>query len=198
VIASKAPLLALVLTVSLAACGKEKSNETPAKASGSPPQMQPAPTPAPAPAPTPAPTPAPEADPYAMGFCEYTVEAGPPNKGGGGLNNVMSLHWMAANQQGRSLAVPLLINCGSGKQLNISSEGDVTDIPMAPKKYPIGSDKGSFVVQGPDAWGAKGELEITAWDASHVAGTFQFAAGDKKFTGNFDIKCPQPGNGVCK
>lgn len=130
-----------------------------------------------------------------MGSCEYSVDGGETFKGGGGISNVMSIHWMAPDQKGRSLAVPLLINCGpSGKQLNISSSDDVA---MGPKKHPIGAGK-AFTVMGPDLMGGEGTIDITAWDAAHVAGTFEISAKGKTYKGAFDIKCPQPGNGICQ
>lgn len=46
--------------------------------------------------------------------------------------------------------------------------------------------------------GGEGELDVTAFDAAHVAGTFAFTAGGKRYAGTFDLKCPQQGNGVCK
>lgn len=176
--------------LALVACGNSKDKPAPA----------PAPTPttqaaAPvAPPPTP---PAAPADPFAMGSCEYTIDGGEAQKGGGGISNVMSAHWMAANQRGRSLAGSLLINCGpTGKQLNISSNGDESAVPMGPKKYSIGTNK-AFGVIGPDIMGGEGSIDITAWDKAHVAGTFEIVGGGKTYKGVFDVKCPQPGNGIC-
>jgi hypothetical protein len=178
------------IAVALAACGKGKD------------KAEPAPAPAPAPAPTapvtPSTPPAPPPDPFAMGSCEYTVDGGETHKGGGGISNVMSIHWMAADQKGRSIAVPLLINCGpTGKQLNISSDGDTAVVPMGPKKYPFGAGK-AFTVMGRDFMNGDGSIDITAWDTTHVAGTFEISAKGKIYKGVFDIKCPQPGNGVCQ
>ncbi len=114
----------------------------------------------------------------------------------------MSLHWFAPEQQGRGLASTLLINCGTGAQVNLMSANDATaaDVPMAPKTYPIArtNKAGTFTVMGRDFMGGEGELAITAWDVSHVAGTFAFTAGGKQYRGQFDIKCPFPSNGVCK
>lgn len=136
------------------------------------------------------------------GFCEYTVDGAAPNRGAGGVANVMSLHWMAPTQKGRSIATPLLINCGTGAQLNFDTAGDssLTDVPMAAKKYPISTKgkNGTFTARSKDFLGAEGELTISAWDTAHVAGSFSFKANGKTYAGRFDLKCPYPGNGVCR
>ena len=141
-------------------------------------------------------------DAFAMGSCEYKIDGAEGSKGGGGMNNVGSLHWMPENQPGRSLGSALIINCGaSGKQLNLSPTGDstVADVPMKPGKYAITTTgkKGDFTVIGPGFMGGAGELDVTAWDTSHVAGTFTVESGGKKYEGSFDLKCPTPGNGIC-
>jgi len=179
----------LLVPLASIACGKDKAASE---------QAPPAPTTpaAPAPAASAAPAAAAPVDPFAMGSCEYTIDGGEPLKGGGGISNVMSIHWMAANQPGRSIAGPLLINCGpAGKQLNLSA--DDTSIAMAPKKYEIGTGK-AFSVMGPGLAAAKGEIDISAWDKAHVTGTFTIEGDGKKVAGKFDIKCPQPGNGICE
>ncbi|MBP6843391.1 MAG: hypothetical protein KA201_06595 [Kofleriaceae bacterium] len=194
--------LGLALAALVAACGKG-GDKPAAGGTGAPSAATPTPTAPAAPPPSAPAAPPPAAvDPYAQGFCEYTIDGGAPNKGGGGMNNVLSLHWFAPDQQGRGLASTLLINCGTGAQVNLMSSSDATpaDVPMAPKKYPItkGNKAGAFSVMGPDFMGGEGELDITAWDTSHVAGTFGFAAGGKQYSARFDIKCPFPSNGVCK
>jgi hypothetical protein len=191
------PRHALSIALLLAACGKDaaKKNE-PAPKPADPPASAPA---APATQPTP---PAAAPDPDALGFCEYTIDGANPNRGGGGLMNVGSLYWIPVGQKGRSIAGPLLINCGKGKQLNISAAGSAeADYPQTAKKYMFdpSNKNGTFTVMGPDFMSAKdGELEITAWDNVHVAGSFKFNAGGKAYAGTFDLKCPQPGNGICE
>lgn len=183
-----------------AACGKSKDTDKGTASEPAPPPTADKP-PAPPPSPS-APPPTAPADPYAQGYCEYTIDGGAPNKGGGGLNNVLSVHWMAADQKGRSLATPLLINCGKGGQINLMSHADSTAaaIPFGPKKYAIGKTNklDEFAVLGPNFMGGMGELDVTAWDRAHIAGTFQFEAQGKKYAGKFDIKCPFPGNGICQ
>lgn len=180
----------LAVSLLFSACSKDSSPPS----SGAPPAPSGS---AAAPAPAPA---APARDP---GFCEYAVDGGAPNRGRGGLTNVQSLHWMTTDQPGRSLASWLLVNCGTGKQLNLSSSGRATaeSVPRGPKRYAIGSSDApdTFNVMGPDFASAKsGSLEITAWDGRHVAGAFDFVAGDHAYKGTFDLACPTPGNGPCE
>lgn len=160
--------------------GKASPAEVPSKAAASTPSVPAAPVTAPA------------AD---TGFCEYTVDGGEANRGGGGIMNVQSKHWM---KDGKSYAAALLINCGSGKQINLSANGE--SMLLGPATYKIvrtGEDKTAFSVLGPDFMGGDGEIVLTAFDASHVAGSFNFESGGKRYKGTFDLKCPQPGNGVC-
>lgn len=154
--------------------------------------------------PTPAGSPAgsvaaPPVDPFAQGFCAYTVGSEPENKGGGGANNVQSTHWMAPDQPGRSIAGKLLINCGKGAQVTIQLHNDDDDLPMAPGKYPIDKTgaKGTFSVIAPLALVEPGELDITAWDRSHIAGTFRFKADKGPLTGTFDLRCPYGATPTC-
>jgi hypothetical protein len=74
-------------------------------------------------------------------------------------------------------------------------------VPFGPKKYDIAKGKGDLHVMGTvkkePLSGFAGTIEITAFDASHIAGTIeleahQMAARDKpvKLSGTFDYKCP--------
>lgn len=143
------------------------------------------------------------AEPAADDFCEYTVDGAAPSRGAGGINNVMSIHWMGPQQPGRSIATPLLINCGApGAQLNFDTVGSAKpeDIPMRAGTFKMGFKhrKGTFGVRGAGFISGEGELVIATWDTSHVAGSFTFTAGGKKYAGKFRLKCPYSGNGVCQ
>ncbi len=186
---SRIALISLVLV----SCGQgAESKDPPANAGPAPatPTATPAATPA-------APEPVAPAPPAAdTGFCEYTVDGGAPNRGGGGIMNVQSKHWIS--DKGKDFASALLINCGSGKQINIGHGGEV--LPLGPATYKIVrmvEDKAAFGVIGPDFLSGEGELVLTAFDTAHVAGSFDFKAGGKSYKGTFDLKCPQPGNGIC-
>ncbi len=142
-------------------------------------------------------------DPFAQGFCEYTIEGGAANKGGGGLSNVQSSHWMMAGASGRSMAGKLLINCGDKDKITIQHHNFDEELAMAAGKYPI--DKtgaaGTMSIIGPFPLAEAGELDITAWDTSHMAGTFSFSVtkdgASKKVTGSFDLRCPYAASDVC-
>ena len=193
--------MAIAAAVCAIGCGKKKDQAPvqPSPTAGTPASGSPTPSASAGASPTPSAAPV---DPFAMGWCEYKVDGGEALKGGGGMNNVGSLHWMPENQPGRSLGNALIINCGpSGKQVNLSATGDTTvaDVPMKPGKYAITTTgkKGDFTAIGADFMGGTGTLDITAWDTSHVAGSFTITSGLRKFEGSFDLKCPSPGNGIC-
>lgn len=165
-------------------CG---SKDDPAKGSNGP-AARPAPAAAPSTPAPPAPAPSPPADPFANGFCEYTLDGGAPNKGGGGVMNVQSSHWM--DDKYKHLAVPLLVNCGSSDKITIAA---VDPLPRATGTFKLDTTNkpGTFGALGKDFLGANGEVAITAFDSSHVAGSFRFATKQgKKYEGRFDIKCP--------
>lgn len=169
------------------ACGKTaKPGEGGDKAAAAQPASEPTKE---APSGTPS---APAAD---LGFCEYTVDGGAPNRGGGGISNVQSIHFMIESQRG--MGGQLLINCGAKDQISISAPPKTVPIEMGPKKHAIKNGGTDFSVLGPNFMGGTGEIDITAWDKAHVAGSFKFEAKGKQYAGTFDLKCPQPGNGVC-
>ncbi len=189
---SKSTLLFSLLALSTACDGGPPATES-TKAAGN--DRQPAGAPSPAAPPTTRPV-AP-VDPFAQGFCEYTVEGGEPNKGGGGIANVQSTHWMPPEQPGRSSAGKLLINCGKSAQINIYWHNDDDELPMAPGKYPIDKTgaKGTLSTISPlGALAEPGEIDITAWDRSHLAGTFAMKVNKdgapRSVVGRFDLRCP--------
>lgn len=138
----------------------------------------------------------PASAPSADDFCEYTVDGGAPDRGGGGFDNVQSIFWMRESQRG--MGTQLLINCGARAQVSLSSPPKAIPIEMGAKKFAISTGGGGdFSVLGPGFTGGTGELDLTAWDTTHIAGTFSFEAKGKQYAGSFDLKCPQPGNGVC-
>jgi hypothetical protein len=73
-------------------------------------------------------------------------------------------------------------------------------MPFAPKKYEIKKNKGDAVVNvmfGKDTLiDADGVIDVTAFDARHIAGTIELAGkvmpGKKpvKISGSFDLICP--------
>ncbi len=143
------------------------------------------------------PSPVAPVDSFALGFCEYTVEGGEPNKGGGGIANVQSIHWMAPEQPSRSSAGKLQINCGKSAQINLYWHNDDDELPMAPGKYPIDKTGGRGTLSAISTLGAltePGEIDISAWDRSHLAGTFVMKVNKdgapRSVAGSFDLRCP--------
>lgn len=181
------------VAVLLTACKSD-----PGKPTGEPTAAPPGAAP-PAAAPAPEAPPAPPADPFAGGFCEYSIDGGEVLKGGGGLNNVQSRHWLT-DEQGKKLAAPLLINCGpAGKQVNIITNDATLTLGAGKFKITkIGDGPKEFAVLAADFLSGVGEIELTAFDDQHVAGTFSFTGAGKVHAGKFDLKCPFPGNGLCK
>lgn len=195
------------------ACDSGGGEAKPATAQGSTPAKDTPAKQAPAEAPpagasasggTATPAPAADVDPFAQGFCEYTIEGSPPNKGRGGLNNIQTTHWMTADQPGRSMAGKLLINCGADKQISIMWHNDTDDLPMAPGKHPIDKTgaKGTMsIIAAIGDLVEPGQLDITAWDASHIAGTFtmkiRHEGTPKTVTGKLDLRCPYGKTAAC-
>jgi hypothetical protein len=126
-------------------------------------------------------------DPFRWGYCELSVDGGPPTRNPGGGYNVASRHWAAPGPQ-RERVEPLIINCG---KVNLSTATSVlADYPMKPGRHVIapGSAKPGTFVPIP---GGKGELVIDAWDKAGIRGSFMLAGSDgKSSVGKFDLKCP--------
>ena len=88
----------------------------------------------------------------------------------------------------------------SSPQINLLAQGGAKAVPLGAKRYAIAraNQPGTFAVLGPDFMGGEGELDVTAWDKTHVAGTFQFSAKGRTYKGRFDLKCPYASYGGCK
>lgn len=151
-------------------------------------------------------------DPYALGFCEVkTTRDGvtTTQRTGGGVMNVTSTYWMRPEEVERArrlkLAQVLLLNCGQKPLVSLSQSTSSTEsqIPMRPGRYPIVESRdakpGSFV---PQLLGARlkgpGEIVISAWDASGIKGSFTYSTTTEAHQATFDLRCPQPGNGMCR
>lgn len=107
--------------------------------------------------------------------------------------------------------VTLILNC-TGTHAHVSfspSNGSkYADIPFGPKKYKLqGEGPGSFHIlggiDGKSFRTEKGTLDVTRFDDTGIAATFEFDAGfigsdDRvKVSGTIDFPCPQ-GYGKCK
>jgi hypothetical protein len=207
-------VLAGAASIALAACGSEPNGAP--KAGGDAPKGDPsksgsagaapkADAPKAADATAGAASPTPAADPFAQGFCEYSVDGGEANKGGGGIMNFQSSLWMTADQPGRSIAGKFLLNCGKTDQISISLHNDDDELPQAAAKYPIDKTgaKGTMsIITGVGELSEPGELEITAWDKAHIAGKFAMKlnkdGATKAITGSFDLDCPYAKSDLCE
>jgi hypothetical protein len=152
--------------------------------------------PAPAPPPPPAPAPAPVVRPAAVkdpGSCtlevtgalstKETMAAGPA---------LASKYWRPDEEH----LPPLTINC-IGKDVRLSFVASPNGaVPYGPKSYAIAASRGDLVVlgrAGKPLSDFAGTIEVTAFDATHVAGTFALGAkqtggGAVKLSGSFELR----------
>ena len=99
---------------------------------------------------------------------------------------------------GSSPMPALTVNC-SGKDLRLSfvPRPDAS-VPYGPKLYQIDRKRGELVMigrAGKSLADFVGTVDITAFDAHHVAGTIKLTAkqvggGTVKLVGQFDYRCP--------
>ncbi|MFN0253139.1 MAG: hypothetical protein ACKV2T_40070 [Kofleriaceae bacterium] len=199
----------LFLTVLAFGCGKkdESSGQPPPAPTTKPtdPPVAPAGKPAdPAPAPAPAPPANPECKLEITGAETKTIE------GRGGISAVSTSYWYKADDKaGRTLwpsgLAGFLANCmGQGASVNILTKDATPEtFKLGPRKYELGDNFGTHElsivgsVAKASIVGAKGTVEITAFDTSHIAGKVDLTAkllpgdGQIKIVGEFDFKCPQ-------
>lgn len=186
-------------------CGKkdESSAPTPTTTQTAKPADKPVETTAPPPAPPPPPA-APECKLEITGAQTKTIE------GPGGMAAASTNYWFKPDDKaGRTLwpegTAGVLLNCmAQGASVNITSKDATTaTFKLGPKKFELGDDFSkhelSIVGRLGDAsiMGAKGTVDITAFDTSHIAGKVDLTAkllpGDAevKIVGEFDFKCPR-------
>lgn len=158
---------------------------------------------------TPTPTP-PAAD---LGSCTVTISGAvsATETTGGGVSAISVSHWLDARNKAMMVNPGnegMLLNC-TGERLKVSFNYNVpaAKFPLAPQTLEVTGfmdqvTKVIFLgsVKEPHATfsDATGQLEISAFDASHVAGTFSVAAkanvgGSAQpvtITGTFDLKHP--------
>ena len=128
---------------------------------------------------------------------------------GGGTSRSVTSYWFKPDDKQLTMMfgddpakVGLILNCtGKDINLNILARDRTKDgVPFGPKLYTI-ERKGELHVMASankePLGGLKGTIEITAFDASHIAGTIELeghAMVDKtkpvKISGTFDYKCP--------
>jgi len=98
-----------------------------------------------------------------------------------------------------------VVNChGPDIKFSLLPSGKKDGMPFRPKKYTIaksGNDASVMVQFGKTTLEATGTVDVTAFDAHHIAGTIDLkgklvpGGGEVKLTGSFDLICP--GFGAC-
>lgn len=201
-------VLALVLA---AACGKDDSSKA------SPPEAAPRPPKAPEPAPHQVEVPpAKVAEPPTKrddGACKVEITGSAKvaeEVSHGGISAVSVSYWSDAATRKmlwRDGKEGFIVNCdGPRASISFTASGSKEALPFAAKRYPVlkgASDGVHMLGRIKDAdhaslMGAEGTFEITAIDATHIAGTFEVKAktlgdgppGEAVIKGSFDYKCP--------
>jgi hypothetical protein len=151
----------------------------------------------------------PPGDPQ-RGKCTFTLSGGMTGEfsAPASSSSVLASYWLvdptARKMMFKNDEEGLIINCGSGNDtLSFTARAKTKDeVPYGPKKYELGPKKGPIhiigSIQKAGVMGGTGTFEITAYDAEHIAGTFDFTAeilgnkvdGPVTIKGNFDFKCP--------
>ena len=184
----------LVAVVVLAGCGPEKEDYT---------KQAPPPEPE-RPKELPAPPKKAEA-PTDLGKCKLTasgaVTAEQETPGGRTATNVS--YWLSEEERKNVMGIDgFVVTCQGEKiRLQIVPGGGKPDaMPFAPKKYEIKKGKGDATVSVGFGKAAmvdpNGTIDITAFDARHIAGTIsltgklQPGGGTVKLEGEFDLVCP--------
>jgi hypothetical protein len=127
----------------------------------------------------------------------------------GGTSRSVTSYWFAPDDKQLTAMfgedrekISLILNC-TGKDINLNilaRDKSKAGVPFGPKLYTI-ERKGELHVMASankePLGGLKGTIEITAFDASHIAGTIELEGHvmvDKskpvKISGTFDYKCP--------
>lgn len=177
----------------------------------------PAPTAAPAPAVEPAaapPKPMPEKKkaltPEELGTCKLTVSGAMTKEqttfGGRSATNVT--YWMKEEERKALMGTDgFAVNChGPDIRFSLVPSGKQGGMPFKPKKYTFAKSTGdaglSIQLGKASLDGISGTVDITAFDARHIAGTIDLkgklvpGGGQVKLTGTFDLVCP--GGGTCE
>lgn len=153
-----------------------------------------------------APAPAPPANPECK--IEITGAKTATIVGGGGMSAASTSYWLAADDKAKHALYGddpgFLLACLGGKDsLNITSENATAEtLKLGPAKLEVGAPGGKSIIKilgtvaTESIMNAKGTIEITAFDTSHIAGKVDLTAkllpsdGEIKIVGEFDFKCP--------
>jgi hypothetical protein len=126
--------------------------------------------------------------------------------GGRGATNVT--YWMKEEERKRMMGTDgFAVSChGSDIRFSLIPSGKKDGMPFKPKRYAIAKGTGDaavMVIFGKQTLdGVSGVVDVTAFDARHIAGTIELkgklvpGGGEVKLTGDFDLVCP--GFGLCE
>jgi len=155
---------------------------------------EPVKAPPPPPAPAPAPVAAPTAD---WGGCDLALGGAFDDRESvhaSQRDSARSVHWSG----GDDASVPALAGNCMGKTIRVSfvAAPGVT-VPFAAKTYTLARGRGDLVVlaraRDKQLANIGGTIDVTAFDRTHIAGTFELAgaAGTARvtITGRFDFPC---------
>jgi len=143
--------------------------------------------------------------PKDLGKCNLTasgaVTAEQETPGGRPATNVS--YWLTEEERKNMMGVDGFVVTCQGEKIRfqiVPGGGKVDAMPFAPKKYEIKKGKGDAVVSvgfGKAALAdANGSIDITAFDARHIAGTVDLTGkltpggGAVTLKGSFDLICP--------
>jgi hypothetical protein len=164
--------------------------------------------PATAPAAKPVPPPKKVLKPEELGTCKLSATGAitkeQTSPGGRAATNVT--YWMSQEEKNSLMGSDgFVVNChGPDMKFSLLPSGKKDSMPFAPKKYTIaksGNDANVMVLFGKATLDATGTVDVTAFDAHHIAGTIDLkgklvpGGGEVKLTGSFDLICP--GFGAC-
>jgi len=146
--------------------------------------------------------------PEELGSCKLTatgaVQKEQTTTGGKAATNVT--YWMNTEERNSLMGTDgFVVNChGPDIKFSLLPSGKKDGMPFRPKKYTIaksGNDASVMVQFGKTTLEATGTVDVTAFDAHHIAGTIDLkgklvpGGGEVKLTGSFDLICP--GFGAC-
>jgi len=115
-----------------------------------------------------------------FGSCELAGEKIVPDK-----KPVVTKYWTPDETQALS------VNCiGKEGRLSFSAAPNAT-VPFGPKTYRLDAGRGDLVVyaraKDKQLTAMSGSVEVTAFDAHHLAGTFELSANKVTLAGTFDF-----------
>ena len=147
--------------------------------------------------------------PEELGTCKLSATGAVTKEqttpGGRAATNVT--YWMNEDERKSLMGTDgFAVNChGPDIKFSLIPSGKKDSMPFKPKKYTFarsGNDASVMVQLGKATLEATGSVDVTAFDAHHIAGAIDLkgklvpGGGTVKLTGSFDLICP--GFGACE